>query len=991
MQPTDIRLKGVTRRMPDNVSDNGELAAAINMANDGAALSMLEQPQHIFELNEGETLMAIHRTATYYHYIIFDNNDNKLKYIDAQDDGTVIDDTRNDITTVTPTITEVKTMGNTIVYNDNTGINYVLWRMDDEQYSVLGQKPPQIDIQFSLDNELRAYPSGSELYLELENKRYTGRIELPWIGKGGVGSTDPYQYCVPPQPLKDRLQSDEHVMYNENFSEFSFSLENAEARDSRYPNEVEEMVDEITQFAMAGANKFVAEQTKKNRFVFPFFIRYAYELYDGSTIMASYPTLMVPNSKAPVFGLDGYEGLRLRLEDVGESYEKVSYGFQGRVYGFASELYYDIKSVASELNNWKDIVRGVNIYITPQVITYDQQGKVYGWTNMDNMNATDREKPNTGELIEPWKKYYAMGRVNPTHHSDQVNYYTVNNLAKELAADTRGYFNHNMLDVPDEHGNRYFPVPSYKLDIPEKPEAKIIEELAASGTFFMVKHIDIEELRAVRREMFDIDIEEGFIDTLESRQTLKDDFFTRDAMAANVLHFYNRRLYAANISRTLHSPLIPFTQWQRQDDSRSPSAIKRWSIRVFIKDENGTIVLAKDSDGTDDFLYAQALPKFLFYPNPNAYKMQLSDGTRTYEVTLKEHQALNGAYWMGNLWDPYGNDGAITIASLTPPTTDNTATSEGEVIFSNVENPFSFNADASDKVGEGIVLALCAAVRPLSEGQFGQFPLYAFTTQGVWALTMSNDGRVSTIQAVTRDIIIEGTTPLSLDQSVVYTTQRGVMMLTGSTAKCITETVDGMNWVLPDVTKEVKAVFGQGNDFEIPLTQIGEHQWGCAATMAYDYANQRVYFTPLGKQFSWVFNIKTGLWTHTQSHVDTMVNAYPDCMFTQQGVVVRMERGKRYDKAVAVTRPIKFVTAAHQKIMALAVQGFVDNVATALRGTRDWKNYPVIASSTTSHITRRTGTPYKAHTITLLVNNDDKAAITSVAAVVETEHTDKLR
>ena len=978
--------------MPDNVSDNGELAAAINMANDGAALSMLEQPQHIFELNEGETLMAIHRTATYYHYIVFDNNDNKLKYIDAQDDGTVIDDTRNDITTVTPTITEVKTMGNTIVYNDNTGINYVLWRQDDEQYKVLGQKPPQIDIQFSLDNELRAYPSGSELQLNLENERYTDRIELPWIGKLISGSSDPYQYCVPPQPLKGQLPQSGQILYNEDFSEFSFSLENAEALDSRYPNEVEEMVDEITQFAMAGANKFVAEQTKKNRFVFPFFIRYAYELYDGSTIMASYPTLMVPNSKAPVFGLDGYEGLRLRLVDAEESYEKVSYGFQGRVYGFASELYYDIKSVASELDNWKDIIRGVNIYITPQVITYDQQGKVYGWTNMDNMNAEEPTQPSTGELIEPWIKYYAMGRVNPTHHLDPVAYYTVNNLAKELAADTRGYFNHNMLDVADDQGNRYFPVPSYKLDIPEKPEAKIIEELAASGTFFMIKHIDIEELRAVRREMFDIDIEEGFIDTLESRQTLKDDFFTRDTMAANVLHFYNRRLYAANISRTLHSPLIPFTQWQLQNYYNSwPGALKRWSMRVFIKDENGAIVLAKDSDGTDDFLYAQALPKFLFYPNPNAYKMQLSDGTTVYEVTLKEHQALNGAYWMGDLWDPYGNDGAIAIESLTPPTTDNTATSEGEVIFSNVENPFSFNADASDKVGEDTVLALCAAVRPLSEGQFGQFPLYAFTTQGVWALTMTNDGRVSTIQAVTRDIIIEGTTPLSLDQSVVYTTQRGVMMLTGSTAKCITETVDGTNWVLPDVIKEVKAVFGQGNDFEIPLTQIGEHQWGCAATMAYDYANQRIYFTPLGKQFSWVFNIKTGLWTHTQSHVDTMVNAYPDCMFTQQGVVVRMERGKRYDKAVAATRPIKFVTAAHQKIMALAVQGFVDNVATALRGTRDWKNYPVIASSTTSHITRRTGTPYKAHTITLLVNNDDKAAITSVAAVVETEHTDKLR
>lgn len=48
-------------------------------------------------------------------------------------------------------------------------------------------------------------------------------------------------------------------------------------------------------------NKYIAEQQEDGYFIFPFFVRYAYRLYDGSVIMQSAPVLMLLNdSGAPV-------------------------------------------------------------------------------------------------------------------------------------------------------------------------------------------------------------------------------------------------------------------------------------------------------------------------------------------------------------------------------------------------------------------------------------------------------------------------------------------------------------------------------------------------------------------------------------------------------------------------------------------------------------------------------------------------------------------
>lgn len=58
----------------------------------------------------------------------------------------------------------------------------------------------------------------------------------------------------------------------------------------------------------------------------------------------------------------------------------------------------------------------------------------------------------------------------------------------------------------------------------------------------------------------------------------------------------------------------------------------------------------------------------------------------------------------------------------------------GKLRVSAVYNPFSFPQTNTYTISSGSVLGMAAATAALSQGQYGEFPLYVFTTDGIWAL-----------------------------------------------------------------------------------------------------------------------------------------------------------------------------------------------------------------------------------------------------------------
>ena len=107
-------------------------------------------------------------------------------------------------------------------------------------------------------------------------------------------------------------------------------------------------------------------------------------------------------------------------------------------------------------------------------------------------------------------------------------------------------------------------------------------------------------------------------------------------------------------------------------------------------------------------------------------------------------------------------------------------------------------------------MGISTAAKALSQGQFGQFPLYAFTDEGVWALEVNSSGGYSAKQPITRDVCISSDSITQIDTAVLFATDRGIMEISGSQTQCLTDIINGNDFFsldrLPGLSNSTQTV-----------------------------------------------------------------------------------------------------------------------------------------------------------------------------------------
>ena len=960
-------------------------------------------------------------------------------------------------------VTAVQPMGNIIVCNHegntySASLRYYLWRPDDEEYKSLGSAPPFIDISFGLESTFKYYPETSSTFksgtsgeydkyggISIKSTLYTDTVPLWWSKYKTRAWVPPYDIAVNQKHTssyaygseddgQESVDTDTNRMTH---FEGTYSLDGVESPDGK--TDVAGTKANWTTMALGAYNKFIAEQTKDNKFVFPFYVRYAIELYDGSLIMHSYPVLMIPNSRGPVFALDGAYGLNADLGDNTKSYEKVTFLFQGRVYGFASELHKKIKKLTADayerLENWKDLIRGVNIYITPPIYNYKQGGQVLGW---QSMSSADPE--NNG--VDPWLHHYTVGRVldaNGNVLKEAAGITSMEDQEKQSTSMMSCFTNNSV--VPANTIFQKWPsavsgsnvAPGYFLSIPQKEELEIEELHDNAGQFYKLASIDFDELlRIVNPTTGDenekkVDFRNKILTTISNQDIMQDDNLTHDKRSANVLYGYNRRLNEADVTREMHSPLLPSTMFPI-----APTFITNQSYSVFPMDwsvvvvaQNGGVMsrLVRHSYTMDE--YRTLLPNYLFYPNTAADEVwiKLSGAyvtPRYYRVRLKEHKALNGKFWRGDFYNKHQSldeheitsqderYNEIVTALASSENVNNIVDESNKIYTSETDNPFYVPLGNINIAGGGEVRALAAATQAMSQGQFGQHPMYCFTSEGVWAMTVGDNGGWATIQPVTRDVISEHTMPLSLDSTVVFLTERGLLQLAGSQIKVLSDVLQGADPLLLDSPNfglhRLDDLCGATDSSGLltVATSLADGKFPEQAWLAYDYDNARIYVSPQDGGGSWVYNLKSELWTQASTALDRQIVSYPECEAQCGGKVVRISvdraiLGNLCDKGLVITRPIKLADMGLLKRWReIAVRGrfkpYSTAVQVALWGTRDWVDSALVASSTRNRLTRWGGSPYFGHSVALFLTKPNYAMqVAGMDVEVDAEHDNKLR
>ena len=699
---------------------------------------------------------------------------------------------------------------------------------------------------------------------------------------------------------------------------------------------------QVTSQVLAKVNKFIFDNsTNDGKFIYPFLVRYAYRLYDGETLaMHSAPVLMVCSTGcAPIVP---YEA----IENDGNRYIHARL----RVVGMCHTLDYAVLSeqALSVLRNWSDIVKSVDIFVSKPIYTYDQNGQCDRFYNYDEF----------GESL------WGYSICKHTNQKADLSKYPLRYQEKNLGLLYQMTFKPNNLN--ERHGG--------VLGLPTKNADTVKEDIRNTSNFFFLQSINLDALTTSRTK---IEIPKEYLRSLVNREVMTDDYDSHDTIIPKYAFAYNKRLNVANIDKVLFDgfntqSVLCFTDGNVLPQF-TPSTLADGTVPltmyIFIRQGGREFIVKPDVGAIGN----GASPLFLYYPNRNAYKAIYRRGTQGSfrEVRLEPHSFLNGAFY----FDGWG-DAIQDITGEATPTSDNRVTLQNVVYTSVVDMPFYFPVTGVNSIGTGEVMGICSAVKPLSQGQFGDFPLYAFTTDGVWALKLNADGTYSGRQPVTRDVCINPESITQIDNSVMFVTDRGIMNIAGSQVECISEILSGLSFLdigaLPCIEKIGSSIGLSKSDFDF----MNYHDFMKRCSIIYDYRGQRIIAYNPEYIYALVYSLKSHKWGMMTSTIAGGTNAYPDAVaILHNGQIVNFsDKGEGHYRGIVVTRPMKLDNPDVLKTAGTVIQrGQFRNghVSSVLYASRDLFNWNMVWSSTNHYLRGFSGTPYKYFRVVLLCDLEE--------------------
>lgn len=930
----DVKYNGYSAQPSDYECQDGDLAMSLNLINENGNITPILQPKVIMSMPQDGNykVVFIHETNPR-HYIIYDEDTNILLWkTDTGDAFTQIGSAGK--------FSHCNAVGNTLIVFTESEMRYYLW--SDNAYIPLGNHIPHINVSFGL--------IGHPMLLSQKDSKFNVFFAR------GIAESD--------------IRSD--------FSDDNKTL--------------------ITEQIMAKLNKFIREQTvEKGRFCFPFFVRYALRLYDGSLAGHSAPILMNPSTRpAPLVLWDRVRGKNTYDEAKGCDIMMVAAALDYQV--LHNGDYYI-------LDKWKDIIKSIDVFISKPIYTYDQNGKISNLVDTDNFltsfigNLYHEKFGDDGSAVFPTSvtEDCMVGPLSITDCSEFLKSY----MEWPYSRIYQLYFT-NAQDRP---------YPSETFHLPEFSDGKNAESLENCSTFYKLHSITLDDAKATSRKM--VPVENDYLQSLVTREIMTDDYLTHDRIVASSSQAYNSRINLSGLKRQLFQGFPPasmFAFCNKETTLYSVSGnvvnmsarlgFDNVSVTVFVKEGGRTVALSSSSDTLAPWgssLYylssedaaSQTNPQrrkrswgaYLFYPNVNAVKMVISTtqgapvggGLASIVVDLKPHDFLNGAFAMLDYGSVRLHNYTSGSVPSVPSPSDTLIDCGNKVYTSEVNNPFFFPVTGINTVGTGRILGIATAAKALSQGQFGQFPLYAFTDDGVWAMEVSSTGTYTAKQPITRDVCINPEGITQIDSAVLFPTDRGIMLISGSQTQCISEAINSEYpfdiRTLPGMAK-LHAQLGHDADTCLPTLPFSEFLTDCG--MIYDYVHQRIIVYNSKCTYAYVYSLKTQLWGMMYSDIKASINSYPEALSVDgKGNLVDFTQDDIEKSAfgLLVTRPLNLDTVNILKTIDNIIQrgNFAKgHVKSVLYGSRDLINWHLIWTSKDHFLRGFRGTPYKYFRIALL-------------------------
>ena len=318
---------------------------------------------------------------------------------------------------------------------------------------------------------------------------------------------------------------------------------------------------------------------------------------------------------------------------------------------------------------------------------------------------------------------------------------------------------------------------------------------------------------------------------------------------------------------------------------------------------------------------------------------------------------------------------------------------------SEAENPLVFPAKNSVQVGSSVISALAANTRPISEGQFGEAPLYAFTDEGVWVLMLGEEGTYVARQPANREICSNPNGILQIDDAVLYPTNRGIMMQQGRNSICITDQLDGcpFNFMEMKYAKQIIATNQTGSG---EISYIRFKDYLKSADMIYDYYNNRIIVFNPNQAYAYVYSLKSKMWGTMKNVFNKRVNIYPESYATnKEGKILNVYVEEPYSNTpyFLCSRPLTISDKeVYKTIFTCIARGYFrkgtnGKCAIVLYGSNNLFDWYLIKTSINEYLRGIAGSPYKYFRVALIGNLATNESISGLSAEFQERLQNKLR
>lgn len=563
----------------------------------------------------------------------------------------------------------------------------------------------------------------------------------------------------------------------------------------------------------------------------PVYVMYGITLYNG-TVITTVPELVLrkTNTLPRVWGLtleSKFEMDGLNKEFIGDIEAKID----------APAFSLDVSCEEDyDIADWKDLIHSVDVYATLPIDTAPDYRRIevtdVSDTNFTTSNTQTRTATTNWGILDEREQVLGNG-----------NFYRIKSY--ELLRD-------------DENGvvsKLYFNWDSRDFDVTGEALSTSPYQLPSSE----VDHIYVDALSVAAKS--------GILFNEHVLLTSAVNLVTYRGSVATAMGSSNLR-YTARLKFTLSDGGVVYSK----SDIQLPSSgiltfanTKAVSVEMAIRRDRK---IYTDQDGMDydiETTYSYlALPMKPHLSMPCSYAY-IGIAERFEEYAFEK----NGVLTIEELQDKIDfNTGAPHYLSL-----------ENKVLVSSASNPFVY-PETKRITFQSRVLGVAIATTALSQGQFGQFPLYVFTEDGVWAMETAADGSFVTSKPLSRDVCINPDSITSIDNAVIFVTAKGVMLLQGSQVVNISPFMNGRHYAINESSRER---IGRTEFADlIPVLEDSTPFMGFMkeASVAYDYQGKRLVFIKKDEDYQYVYKLDTQTWHKVAYGIGLLapINSYPECL-----------------------------------------------------------------------------------------------------------------